>query len=858
MKKQRQYLKDYRPSAWQVPKMRLQFDVQEDHVLVQTYSQFVRVADSLDEGNSLRLDGRQIELISVSIDGKRLSADAYSVDDQGLSLANLPAQFELHTSVKLDPYNNSSLEGLYYAGGILCTQCESHGFSRITYALDRPDVMSIYQVEIIADKGQFPILLSNGERHSIEELAEGRHAVRWSDPHPKPSYLFAMVAGDMACKSRPYSTSEGREVDVAFYCDHGIENRMDHAIDSLIRAMQWDEQRYGLAYDLNTYNVVVAGAFNMGAMENKGLNIFNPKYVLADALTATDADFAAVESVIGHEYFHNWTGNRVTCRDWFQLSLKEGLTVFRDQQFSADCGAGPRLRTEQVRALRARQFAEDAGPLAHPVRPLSYLEMNNFYTSTVYEKGAELVRLLHARVGEAGFRKGMDLYFERHDGQAVTIEDFLNAHGDANDLDTSGILQWYNQAGTPLVQIRDEYRDGQYHLHCEQSVPSNPAAQPVLIPIRLNLLGADGRSLLDSQVVEFQQATQSFSFAVDEAPTPVLFEGFSAPVVWQYAYTDQQLACIVRHAQDPFSRWDAAQRIYIGLIERLYQDPDAPRTGLEVFTDVLNGNADPSVIASLLNPPGADELAMRFSELQPLKLAAAVTETVQALATLLAPLLPAKLNELENKLRGKSYRFEPEAAAQRSLRARLLNLWVTSADEQAANAAQQLYQNADNLTDRMAALSALNQSDFAQRQTLLDRFYADYKSDKLVLDRWFSLQAQRHGESGLNAVESLLEHADFDSKNPNRVRAVIAGFGMLNLSALYAGNGRGVMLLTQQILRFDASNPQLAARLITPFASFKTLAQPYQEHVRAALQQIVEQAVSPDVQEQAQRMLNPD
>lgn len=846
--KKRQYLKDYQASAWLIPQIHLQFDIQSDHVLVHARLKLLARQDA----GVLKLDGRQMQLQRLAIDGVEWGADRYEVSDDNLTLHDVPARCELETTVRLDPWSNTSLEGLYFAGGVLCTQCESHGFSRITYALDRPDVMSVYSVEILADAVQWPILLSNGEQQSRRSLDDGRHAVVWHDPHPKPSYLFAMVAGDMAMKTRPYTTSQGREVDITFYCDHGIEDRMDHAIDSLVRAMQWDERVYGLAYDLNTYNVVVAGAFNMGAMENKGLNIFNPKYVLASPETATDADFADVESVIGHEYFHNWSGNRVTCRDWFQLSLKEGLTVFRDQQFSADCGAGPSQRLEQVKILRARQFAEDAGPLAHPVRPESYVEMNNFYTITVYEKGAELVRLLHAHVGEAGFAKGTDLYFERHDGQAVTIEDFLAAHGDANQRDMSGIQQWYGQAGTPLVTIQEEYREGRYQLHCQQSVPSNPAAKPVLIPLKLSLLAANGDVLQGSQVLDFDQPEQSFSFEVTQKPVPVLFEGFSAPVNWEYDYSQTQLALIAQHASDPFSRWDATQRIYQHWLQLAYEQGQAPTDSLELFARIAQGHGDEAVVAALLQPPSADALMMHYPQCDPIVLADAVRQLNLSLAQVVAEAARQRYAELNQQLAGHAYTFEPQAAARRRLRGRLLALWVDTGDAQALDAAQSLYQDADNLTDRMAALQAVNQTSSAMRDQLLEAFYQQYKAEKLVLDRWFALQAMQHGQAGLDAVRKLLQHAAFDSSNPNRIRALLSSFSMLNPAALYAPGG--VDLLAQQILVYDAKNPQLAARMITPLANRKGLAEKYRAQVDQAVAQLLNQAQSADVREQAQRI----
>jgi aminopeptidase N len=847
--KTRQYLKDYRPSAYQIPKIDLSLDIQPDYVRIASCMQVVRVSENAE---ALVLDGRGMQLLSLKLDGLDMDAARYAQTDSTLRIDGLPERCELKIEVRIDPYSNTSLEGFYAAGNMLCTQCESHGYSRITYGLDRPDVMSIYSVMLEADKQRYPVLLSNGELHSREELSTGRHRVAWHDPHPKPSYLFAVVAGDLACKTRPYTTSEGREVDIAFYCDHGIEDRLDHAIESLVRSMQWDEQRYGLAYDLNTYSVVVAGAFNMGAMENKGLNIFNPKYVLASPQTATDKDYAAVEAVIGHEYFHNWTGNRVTCRDWFQLALKEGLTVFRDQQFSGDCGAGPAQRIDHVKMLRGRQFAEDAGPLSHPVRPESYVEMNNFYTLTVYEKGAELVRLLHARLGEAGFRKGMDLYFERHDGQAVTIEDFLAAHADANEVNTDLILLWYGQAGTPLVRITDSYADGVYTLHCTQHVPSNPAALPVLIPMRLSLLLPDGTATLVSTVLEFDRAQQSWEFPVSQKPVPVLFEALSAPVKWEYDYSREALDLILTHAQDPFSRWEAAQRIYLAQIDAHYEGR-TQNGSLDVFIPLLTDpSTDPAVTAALLSPPRADELSDRYSSLDPLKLADAVMQTELNLAQCLGRSLAKAYAQLQRP--ASPWRFDPSDAALRCLRGRLLELWVLTGEQAARDAAVALFDAADNLTDRLAAMKALNAAECAERDTLLQQFYLRYEDDRLVLDRWFALQAARENADTIKHVESLLAHPRFARDNPNRVRSVLSTFALTNFAAFYAGDGAGIRLHTQQCLNFDVFNPQLASRLVTAFSLRDRLCEPYRSQIDEALKELLEKAKSPDVREQVSRM----
>ena len=844
---ERRYRKDYRPPNYRIERCELAFDIGDNAVLVHSRLEVQSLA-----GGPWRLDGRGLGLESISVDGRELAGDEYRRDDESLVLLAPPAAFVLETRVRIDPFANTSLEGLYAAGDMLCSQCEAHGFSRISYFPDRPDVLPVFSLGLTADARRYPVLLSNGECVSAEALSDGRQRVRWHDPHPKPCYLFAVVAGDLARRDTRFTTCEGREVGVSFYCDHGLEDQLDHAMDSLLRAMRWDEERYGRAYDLATYSVVVAAAFNMGAMENKGLNIFNPKYVLASPQTATDTDFSDVEAVIAHEYFHNWTGNRVTCRDWFQLSLKEGLTVFREQQFAADAGAGPVQRIHQVRMLRGRQFAEDAGPLAHPVRPDSYLEMNNFYTLTVYEKGAELVRLLHARLGEAGFRRGMDTYFERHDGQAVTIEDFLAAHGDANGVETDGILRWYGQAGTPLVTIRDEYQDGVYRLHLSQSVPGQPQADPVLIPLRLDLLAADGSVLpAPDEALVFEQAEQSFEWPTACRPTPILFAGLSAPVRWDYPYTAPQLATLLRHAGDPVARWDAAQRLWLDAIDARYAgraaDLDAP-----LFGALLAEEGDRAIRAELLTAPRADELGDRYPALDPPALEAAIRGVEGALATALGAALAEAYAAVTAR---HPYVFSPEEVAARRWRAQLLRLWVVSGDPVAVEAARRLYVEADNLSDRLAAMQALNRGECPVFGEVLEDFYSRYHGDRLVLDRWFALQACRSGPDAVEQIETLLQHPQFDVANPNRVRALLGSFAQHNPTAFYRDDGRGLALYLEQLLRLDQRNPQLAARLLAPLAILPQLVEPHQSRLREGLVRLRGEARSPDVEEQISRLL---
>ena len=868
------YRSDYRPSPFLINAVDLVFDLRDDDVRVESRLMVCR-NPAADPGQPLVLDG-SAELLSVALDGEPLPVTAYALDDETLTIRDVPDSFTLEVVTRVDPYTNTSLMGLYASRGNLFTQCEPEGFRKITYYLDRPDVMAKFSTTIVADRQRFPVLLSNGNRVGEGQTDRRRHWVKWVDPYRKPSYLFALVAAKLTCLSDSFTTRSGRQVALEIWVEPQDIDKSQHAMTSLKKAMAWDETRFGLEYDLDTFMVVAVSDFNMGAMENKGLNIFNTRYVLASRATATDADFDAIESVIGHEYFHNWTGNRVTCRDWFQLSLKEGLTVFRDQEFSADMGSRAVKRIEDVKALRAMQFPEDAGPMAHPIRPESYIEMNNFYTMTVYEKGAEVVRMYHTLLGEEGFQKGMRLYVKRHDGQAATCDDFRAAMADANGVDLTRFGRWYTQAGTPQLSVNAQYSElGQtMTLTVRQTTPPTPGQpdkQPLHIPLAIGLLAPDGRELPltlahDSEpgptrrVLSLTEAEQHFTFVGIEArPVPSLLRGFSAPVRLDYPYTDAELAFLLANDPDDFARWEAGQTLAGRMLRTLYT-ADAAGETLEVpdefiaaWSAVLGDHSlDPAFVALALTLPGETELLETLEEVDPVRLVR-VRERVR--------------RELGRRLRSdwlavyeacSRTEFSHEDKGWRALKQLSLACLVAAGEASAVTLARQQVAGADNMTDQIGALSALRDLAAPEREAAFSEFGLRWQDDALVMDKWFALQAAASREDTLEVVRGLMLHPAFALSNPNKVRALLGSLGR-NLAVFHRADGAGYAFMADQVLAVDAINPQVAARLVTAFNRWRKVDSARRELMQAALQRIVAAPdLSKDVYEIVSKSLTPD
>ncbi|AVQ85971.1 aminopeptidase N [Plesiomonas shigelloides] len=822
---QAKYRKDYRAPDYTITDVALDFDLSADDTVVTAVSHLVRQGE---HAQPLVLNGEGLTLVSVAVNGQPVTD--YQQDSHSLTINGLPAECELTIITRFSPAKNTALSGLYQSGEALCTQCEAEGFRRITYFLDRPDVLARYQTKITADKARYPYLLSNGNRVASGELADGRHWMQWSDPFPKPSYLFALVAGDFDVLRDTFTTRSGRDVALELYVDRGNLDRADWAMESLKQSMRWDENRFGLEYDLDIYMIVAVDFFNMGAMENKGLNVFNSKFVLAKAETATDTDYLDIERVIGHEYFHNWTGNRVTCRDWFQLSLKEGLTVFRDQEFSSDLGSRAVNRINNVRVMRGAQFAEDASPMAHPIRPDKVIEMNNFYTVTVYEKGSEVIRMMHTLLGEEAFQAGMRLYFERHDGSAATCEDFVKAMEDASGIDLTQFRLWYSQAGTPQLQVRDEYDAKQqvYHLHVRQSTPPTPEQtekQPLHIPLDIELYAEDGAVIplqsggqAVSSVLNVTEPEQTFVFEqVPQAPVISLLREFSAPVKLDYPYTDKQLTFLMAHARNDFARWDAAQMLigkYVRLNVANWQAGNALELPIEVVDAfravLLDETLDPALAALILTLPKETELAELFDLIDP--------DAIRAVREFIRDELVLELND---ELRAvyqahvlPEYRVEHADIARRALRNTCLSYLAFA--EGADALVRRQYEQADNMTDTLAALSAAVSAELPCRDNLMQHFADKWQHDGLVMDKWFMLQATSPAANVLENVQALMQHPSFSLANPNRMRSLIGAFASGNPSAFHAKDGSGYRFLSDVLVELNSRNPQVASRLIEP------------------------------------------
>jgi aminopeptidase N len=837
------YLTDYRPPPYLVDEIALRFELDPASTRVTSRLVVRRNPDAearVDDG--LALQGQELELKSVRVDGNTLTEASYQLDAEKLVLGEVSDQAIIEIETIIHPEKNTALEGLYLSGNMFCSQCEAEGFRRITFFPDRPDVMARYTTTLVADKVRYPVLLSNGNPVERGELDDGRHWVTWQDPFPKPSYLFALVAGDLFRQEDHFRTKSGRDVTLQIFVEHENRQKCDHALESLKQAMKWDEETYGREYDLDIFMIVAVNDFNMGAMENKGLNIFNASCVLASPETATDADYYNIQSIIGHEYFHNWSGNRVTCRDWFQLSLKEGFTVFRDQEFSADLNSRPVKRIADVNLLRSHQFAQDASPMAHPVRPDSYIEISNFYTVTVYNKGAEVVRMMRHLLGAEGFRLGCDLYFERHDGQAVTTDDFVAAMEDANNIDLTQFKRWYSQAGTPVVSACGHYDAEQacYRLTLSQQCPATPGQDekaPFHIPIEMALLDSSGQPLpiqLEGEenatgthrMLELRQASQQFNFiAIKEKPVPSLLRGFSAPVKLDMQRSSEELAFLFACDPDPFNRWDAGQTLATQTLLRLVREVQHSEElslndcFFRAFKATLeHPDLDPALTTQALTLPSEAYLADQCDSVD--------VDAIHTAREFLRKQLAEQLFEtfLEVYHRHDSdepYRFDAVSMSERSLKNLCLTYLMETIRGEARNLCFTQLEKSHNMTDTLAALSALAQYDWAETDEYLHRFYEQWKHDPQVTDKWFAIQAGSRLPGALMRVKSLLHHPAFRLTNPNKVRALIGRFCMGNQIRFHAADGEGYRFLADQVIALDRINPQMAARLISAMSRWR-------------------------------------
>ncbi|MEW6593644.1 MAG: aminopeptidase N [Thermodesulfobacteriota bacterium] len=869
------HLKDYRPPAFGIPSVHLRVALHDDHALVTSTLDLQRRQPGTSE--PLILMGQELELVGLTLDGRALATGDYVVTPETLIIADVPDSFQLTVVTRIYPEKNTALEGLYRSGSMFCTQCEAEGFRRITYFLDRPDVLARYTTRIEADKARCPVLLANGNCIEGGDLPGGRHYAVWEDPFPKPSYLFAMVAGDLVRISDTFTTASGREVALEIYVEAHNRDKCGHAMASLKRAMRWEEETFGLEYDLGQYMIVATDDFNMGAMENKGLNIFNSKYVLAKPESATDDDFEAIEAVIAHEYLHNWTGNRVTCRDWFQLSLKEGLTVFRDQLFSEATISQGVKRVHDVQTLRNHQFPEDGGPMAHPVRPDAYIEINNFYTVTVYEKGAELIRMLHTLLGKERFRDGLRLYLSRHDGTAATVEDFARAMAEAGNRDLTQFLRWYTQAGTPALRVTSAYdaASQRYTLTLNQScppTPGQPVKEPLHIPVVVGLLDTEGRELplrlaggkaaiVDgSALLELRAAEATFVFGgVASLPVPSLLRGFSAPVKLDYEYSDAELSVLLAHDPDPFNRWEAGQRLACRVLLDLVARHQAgqPLALANGFVDSMAAVladttlTDQTFVAQLCTLPTEEYLGEQLAVVDVEAIHAAREFVRRELAIRLRP----QWEQLWQANRDLGpYRYDPHLAGRRRLKNLALGYLMTLDEATIRQQCLAQFTTADNMSDSGAALRLLVHGGAPEAQTALAAFAERWQGEPLVMDKWFTIQATAPLPATLAAVKRLMAHPAFKLANPNRVRALIGAFAM-NPLCFHATSGEGYRFLADQILALDPMNPQVAARLATRLSRWRRYDTGRQDLMRAELERLMAAQLSRDLYEVVQKSL---
>ncbi|MGQ7957352.1 aminopeptidase N [Pseudomonas sp. SP16.1] len=875
------YLKDYQVPDYLIDETHLTFELFEDHSLVHAQLVMRRNPEAGAGLPKLVLDGQQLELLELKLDDRELGEDDYSLTDSHLSLQPTQERFVVDSTVRIHPESNTALEGLYKSGSMFCTQCEAEGFRKITFYLDRPDVMSKFTTTVSAEQHAYPVLLSNGNPIASGNEEGGRHWATWEDPFKKPAYLFALVAGDLWCVEDSFTTMSQREVALRIYVEPENIDKVQHAMDSLKRSMKWDEEVYGREYDLDIFMIVAVNDFNMGAMENKGLNIFNSSCVLAKAETATDAAHQRVEAVVAHEYFHNWSGNRVTCRDWFQLSLKEGFTVFRDSEFSADTHSRTVKRIEDVAYLRTHQFAEDAGPMAHPVRPDAYMEISNFYTLTIYEKGSEVLRMIHTLLGPELFRKGSDLYFQRHDGQAVTCDDFVKAMEDASGIDLTQFKRWYTQAGTPRLEVSEAYDAAAqtYSLTLRQSCPATPGQkekQPFVIPVALGLLDAQGNELPlrlqgegaaqgTSRVLSVTEAEQSFTFeGIAEKPLPSLLRGFSAPVKLHFPYDRDQLMFLMQHDSDGFNRWEAGQQLSVQVLQELigqHQRGEAlvldRRLVTALRTLLEDESLDQAMVAEMLSLPGEAYLT-EISEVADVEAIHVAREFARKeLASALFEPLWARYQANREVSKVTPYVAEAAHFARRSLQNIALSYLMLSEKPEVLAVCVDQFENADNMTERLAALAVLVNSPFQEQQGKALAMFADYfKDDALVMDQWFSVQAGCPLPGGLERVHALMQHEAFTLKNPNKVRALIGAFANQNLINFHRADGAGYGFLADQVITLNALNPQIASRLLAPLTRWRKYGDARQALMKAELERILASGeLSSDVYEVVSKSL---
>ena len=825
------FLKDYQPPEYVIDTVKLHFDLNEERAIVRNEMVFKRNPASRATTARVRLNGENQKLLSLSINGQALSSSEYRLDDESLTFAIAHDGAMVEIVSAHEPQKNLSFNGLYKSRDMFCTQCEAEGFRNITYFQDRPDVLAMYEVAIEADKKLYPRLLSNGNLIEARDLPNGRHLARWQDPFRKPCYLFALVAGNLGVIEDSFTTMSGRKVKLQIFSRHGHEDRCQHAMHSLKEAMRWDEKTFGREYDLDIFMIVAVDDFNMGAMENKGLNVFNSSYVLAKPETATDTDYDNILAVVGHEYFHNWTGNRITCRDWFQLSLKEGLTVFRDQQFSGDMGSAAVNRIGDIMRLRTYQFPEDAGPMSHPIRPTSFISIDNFYTTTVYEKGAEVIRMIHTLLGPDGFRKGTDLYFERFDGQAVTTEDFVQAMADANGFDFTQFKNWYDFAGTPEISVSTEFANGTFRLTLSQKGQAT-----FHIPISIGLIDHDGKDLIGTRVLQLREPAQTFEFKDLKAkPTLSILRGFSAPVKLNFEMSDDELAFLMAHDSDPFARWEAGQKL---IIRSVQNGGEVSEKMLEAFGHVIrDAKMDGAFKSLMLALPAENYLHQFYKDVD----VDAIHAAREKIAAAIARRFEKQLVELYAHLQAKmTAKIAPEASNDRDLKNRVLSLLTRLRNERDLDAAVRQAQTALTMTDELGALAALNDIECPQRATAFKGFYQKWKDEALVMNKWFSLQAlsMREG-SAVRRVELLAKNSLFDINNPNKVYALFGGFGNFNSVGFHDKSGDGYRFIAEQIVAIDGKNPQVASRIASTFNQWKRFDSNRQALMKTQLERIV-------------------